>query len=126
MFAPIYVVSEYAVRRPIRALAPMAERDHWADTIQSLFTFGRNHNQIIFPTALFDFGLLPSVGLYYSGDDLFVAHNTVRAHAATWGKPWIVGTVADRYALDESSFLQARFEFRRAEDNVFFGIGPDV
>src|SRR5262249_40095932 len=41
-------------------------------------------------------------------------------------KRWINATVADRYALDPARSLQGRFEFKRSEDNVFVGIGPDA
>jgi hypothetical protein len=126
VLAPFYAVSEYVIRRPLGALVSTAERHHWAESVEEIFTFGKNNDQVIVPTALWDFGLLPSVGLYYAGADLFVPHNTLRIHAATWGKPWIVTTIADRYNIDNASSVQGRFEFRRAEDNIFFGIGPDV
>mgnify|MGYP000166781994 CR=1 FL=1 len=55
---------------------------------------------LLVPTALVDFGLLPSVGFYYQGDDFLTPGNTLRLHGATWGKRWINATMADRYALD--------------------------
>src|SRR6185436_8983694 len=81
---------------------------------------------LLVPTALFDFGLLPSVGFYYSGDDFLAHGNVLRLHGATWGKRWINATMADRYALSRSESVQARFDFRRSEDNLFVGIGPDA
>lgn len=126
VLSPVYVAHEYLIRRPLGAFVTKAEREHWADSVQEIFTFGPKGNNVIYPTALFDFGLLPSVGVYYAGEDFLAVDNTLRVHAATWGRPWISATVADHYAIDNSNTVQARFEFRRAEDNIYFGIGPDA
>ena len=127
ILSPLYVVNEYVVRRPLGALVTYAERKHWADSVVELFTFGPKNNDVLAPTALFDFGLLPSVGFFYVGDDNFVTNNQVRFHAATWGPKWITVTAADRYTYDDNkAFLQARLEFKRSEDNLYFGVGPDT
>lgn len=124
--SPLYAINEYVLRRPIGFLVRKAEREHWADTVESLFTFGEGDKNLIVPTALFDFGLLPSVGIYYAGRDTFADGNELHVHAATWGRPWIDVTVADRYKIDGASRVEARAEFKRSEDNIFFGIGPNV
>ncbi len=126
LLSPIYLVNEYVLRRPLGAFVRHAEREHWADTVEEVFTFGSKGNNIIYPTALFDFALLPSVGIFLKSEDLFVDGNTLRVHAATWGRPWIDVTVADQLDLDRHDVVELRFAFRRAEDNLFFGIGPDV
>jgi hypothetical protein len=126
VLSPLYLTNEYVLRRPLGALVRKAERDRWADTVMNLFTFGEGGKNLLVPTALIDFGLLPSVGFYYSGDDFLAPGNVLRLHGATWGKRWINATMADRYALGKSESLQARFEFKRSEDNVFVGIGPDA
>ncbi|TMQ16616.1 MAG: hypothetical protein E6J91_11270 [Deltaproteobacteria bacterium] len=126
MLSPLYVANEYVLRRPLGAVVQHAERERWADTVVDWFTFGENRQHLIVPTALYDFGLLPCVGFYYSGDDVFASGNQLRLHAATWGPRWINATAADRYAIDKSDRVQVRFEFKRSEDNLFFGIGPDV
>ncbi len=123
---PLYVTNEYVLRRPIGALVRRAERDHWADTIASLFTFGPNGKNVIYPTALFDFGLLPSVGVYYAGTDFAVTNNALRLHFATWGLPWLAATAADRYVIDADDTVEVRFDFKRSQDNLFFGIGSEV
>ena len=126
VFSPLYFVNEYMLRRPIGALITVAERDHWADTIVDLFEFGPGNKNLIVPTALFDFGLLPSVGLYYSGDDFLTPGNSLRVHGATWGPAWIEAIAVDRYQVSKRGTFQARAEFKRSEDNLFFGIGPDI
>ena len=125
VLSPLYVANE-VVRQPLGALVRHAERERWAESLTRLFTFGEGNRQLIVPTALYDFGLLPCVGFYYSGDDVFAEGNVLRLHAATWGRRWINATAADRYAIDRADSVQARFEFKRSEDNLFFGIGPDV
>ncbi len=123
---PLYAVNEYILRRPLGYFTRHAERKRWANSLQQLVTFGPNGRSLLVPTALFDFGLLPSVGLYYAGDDVFVDGNQVRLHAATWGPKWINLTGLDRYHVGEQSQLRLRGEFRRSQENLFFGIGPDV
>jgi hypothetical protein len=82
---------------------------------------------VVVPTALFDFGLLPSVGLYFSGDGAWAAGNTIRLHAATWGADWINATARDRMTWHGgATSLGARVDFKREADLLFFGVGPDV
>ncbi|HEX8113914.1 MAG TPA: hypothetical protein VF516_39555 [Kofleriaceae bacterium] len=125
VLSPLYVANEYVLRRPLGVLIAHAERARWADTVMEIFTFGEGDHNLIVPTALYDFGLLPCVGFYYAGDQMFVADNQLRIHAATWGSRWINATAADRYLLDQSDRVQARFEFKRSEDNLFVDLGPD-
>jgi hypothetical protein len=124
--SPLYLTNEYLLRRPLGALVRKAERDRWADSFVQLFTFGEGGRNLLVPTALFDFGLLPSVGFYYAGDDFLTSGNTLRIHAATWGERWINATVANRYALAGADSVQARVDFRRSAENLFVGIGPDT
>jgi hypothetical protein len=124
---PLHVVHEYVLRRPLGAFVTVAERHHWANAISDLFTFGPGGKNMIIPTALFDFGLLPSVGVYFSGDRAFTAGNAIRLHAATWGRDWINLTALDRVTWNRNrTSLAARVEFKRQADRLFLGIGPDV
>ena len=123
---PFYAFGEYVIRRPVGAFVTTAERDHWADTVEGIFTFGPQGNNVIYPTALFDFGLLPSVGIFYGGNDFIVKDNQLRLHFATWGTPWIAATAADRYTIQKGDVVEARFDFKRSEDNIFYGIGPET
>jgi len=86
VLSPLYVANEYVLRRPIGAVVRHAERERWADSVVQLFTFGEGGKSLIVPTALYDFGLLPSVGFYYSGDDIVTDGNQLRLHAATWAR----------------------------------------
>jgi hypothetical protein len=125
--APLYVVNEYVVRRPLGGVVTFAERHHWVNAISDLFTFGPRNNYVILPTALLDFGLLPSVGVYFAGDGTWATGNTIRLHAATWGADWINATALDRLTWNAgATSLAARIDFKRQADLLFFGIGPDV
>jgi hypothetical protein len=50
----------------------------------------------------------------------------LRFHATTWGPRWLDATIADRYMIDATDSVQARFELRRTKDDLFLGVGPDV
>jgi hypothetical protein len=93
---PPYVVSEFVIRRPLGALVTLAERNNWANTLLDFFTFGPNNDAGIVPTAFFDFGLQPSVGLYFFWNNALLPHNDVRAHASYYGNNWLALSVSER------------------------------
>src|SRR5687767_15236803 len=64
-FFPLYLVSEYVLRRPLEWFVVTAEREQWPTLVLDFFTFGPDRTAGVFPTALFDFGFRPSVGLYF-------------------------------------------------------------
>ncbi len=126
-FAPLYFINEYVLRRPIGALVRISERDHWVEAVTDVFTFGPEDQFLLVPTALVDFGLQPSVGLYFSGENVFASGNQVRIHGSTGGTDWLSLTVLDRYVWNRKrTYLAARFEFLRRPDFLFLGIGPTV
>jgi hypothetical protein len=121
VLAPAYAVHEYVVRRPLGALVTTAERDRWPSRISDLLSFGPDHTMIAYPTALYDFGALPSVGATFSARDLVLDGNTLTLHGATWGAKWLSFYVDDRYGSTET-----KLAFVRRQDMLFVGIGPDV
>lgn len=124
---PAYAVNEFGLRRPLRWAVSRVERKRWVQSISDLFHFGPGGNNIILPTALIDFGLLPSIGLYAALEDVGAPHNALRVHAATGGFDWLSLTVLDRYRYDsDAGTLAARFEVSRRPDYLFLGTGPDV
>lgn len=124
---PLYAVNEYLLRRPLGWLVRRSEADHWVETVADVVTFGPEGNYLLLPTALVDFGLQPSVGLYFAGDHMFDPKNHVRIHASTGGRDWISTTVLDRYAWNHAlTSIAARFEFTRRPDYLFYGLGPSV
>jgi hypothetical protein len=120
---PLYFVTEYGIRQPLGALVKAAESGHWIQGITNFLTFGPDNNIGVLPTALIDFGLRTSGGIYFFYDDFLTKGNQFRAHAATGGSDWLRLTVADRIPLDERSHVKVRFEASRRPDQLFYGIG---
>ena len=126
VFFPVYLVSEYLLRKPLGALTVAAERGQWVKEVTEIFTFGPNGNIGVVPTALVDFGLRSSVGVYFFYDDFLAKGNGLRVHAATGGEDWLRLTVADRVELDDRASLRFRGEAWTRPDGVYHGIGPDT
>jgi hypothetical protein len=108
-------------------VVPHAESKRWVQSISDLFTFGASGKNLVLPTALVDFGLLPSVGVYLALEDVGVDRNAMRFRAATGGVDWVSATAIDRYRWDDGrGTVAARFEFTRRPDYLFLGVGPGV
>lgn len=125
IFFPVYLVTEYLLRKPLGWLITKAEREDWPRFIADLFTFDAEHKTGIVPTAFFDFGLRPSVGLYFFWDDFLAKGNGLRLYGATWGRDWIAASVADRISLGApESAATFHVSYTRRRDWVFHGLGP--
>lgn len=126
VLSPLYLVSEYAVRRPVGWLVSTLERERVPEALFSIFQFGPNDEIAIVPTALIDLGFEPSVGVYARWNDFIADHNKLRLHFATWGPDWLRITLADRIeSSDEKTRLQLGGEFTRRPDGLFYGVGLD-
>jgi Omp85 superfamily domain len=123
-FFPVYLVTEYVLRQPLGALTRFVEEKKVIEEITNFFTFGPNGTIGIIPTALIDFGLRPSVGVYFFYDEFLAKENHLRLHAAFGGTDWLRLTVADRVDLDDTATIAFRTEAWRRPDGVFYGIGP--
>jgi hypothetical protein len=124
--APLWVVSEFVVRRPLGFLITAAEHGHVPELLFEFFTIGPDNNAGIIPIAFIDFGFDPSVGLYFWWDDAFTAGHDLRLRASTWGDDWIAVSVSDRWELrHERSFAFEATAIRRP-DHVFYGLGPST
>lgn len=123
---PLWLVSEYVLRKPIGALVVVAEREQWPQTVIDFFTFGDRRQVQIFPSALFDFGLKPSVGFNASWKYFLTDPNTISLHFGTWGPDWIAVRAVDTYAIGKHESLFVDANFWRRKDNPFYGMGPDA
>jgi hypothetical protein len=125
--SPLYVVSEYVVRRPLGFLVSEAERANLPEVLYNLFTWGPNHSIGLLPIAFIDFGFEPSIGLYFFWDDAFAKHHDLRLRASTWGEDWVAVRITDRFHLvgigDETDLTFEAAAVRRP-DYVFYGVGP--
>jgi hypothetical protein len=120
---PLWLVSEFLVRRPIGALVKVAEREQWPQEVMDFFTFGERRQVTVYPSALFDFGLLPSVGFNAQWKYFLAEPNRARLHFGTWGPEWIAARFTDTYALTEHDDISFDVNYQRRKDNRFYGMG---
>lgn len=123
LLSPLWLVSEFLLRRPLGTLLTHVERQSWHVALVQLFTWDGLRAGLV-PIAFYDFGLLPSVGLYFFWNDLGARGHELRAHAAFGGVDWVRGALSDRVVLGEESELVVRFEALRRPDQPFQGFGP--
>jgi hypothetical protein len=121
---PLYVVSEYVIRRPLGWLVSTAEREHWPTLLVDFFTFEDRKIGIV-PTFYVDLGMRPNFGLYFFWNDFLATGNDLRLRAAYGGRGWYQLRAADRFDLGPGQ-LTATASYDMRPDNVFYGIGDGV
>ena len=121
---PVYVVSDFVVRRPLGALTVKVEGADSAGTLSDEFSFGTGKRSGLVPTARFDTDFRPTVGLYFYYDRLGIKSNGIRAQATFGGTDWLALTVGDRLALGPRSSVELRVDGSRRPDLTFHGLGP--
>ncbi len=124
VFSPLYLTSEFVIRRPLGALIMGAERSHLPTILYDFFAFGPDHKAGFAPIALFDFGFNPSVGVYAFWDDAFAKGNDLRLHGSTWGADWLAGSLTDRVQLHGKDTLSLNLTAVHRPDQAYFGMGP--
>ena len=124
ILSPLYVVSEYVIRRPLGWLIATAERKQWPSAIANFFTFGPDKTAGIVPTFFLDLGFRFSVGIYAFWDDLLAKGNHLRMHFSTFGPDWVQGAVADKIPIGKDAFFDMRLEGIHRPDQIFHGLGP--
>jgi len=149
VFFPVYLVSEYVIRWPLGKATVALEENDVIGKLTDFFTFGPGGNSGIVPSALIDFGLRPSIGLYFFSDDTFWKGSGVRSHLAFGGIDWYRATLSLRHTFAEKSrpapvgdgvtaspseeavpqdeqFVQLKGIYSHRPDWLFWGIGPDT
>jgi hypothetical protein len=126
VLSPLYLVTEYGVRRPLGYAIATAERHNVPTLLYDFFTFGPDHSAGFAPVAFVDFGFRPSVGIYAFWDDAFSPGNDLRFHGTTGGANWFAGVLTDRIRFHGADSLDLTFAGIRRPDHAFFGIGPDT
>ncbi len=121
---PLWAVSEFGVRRPLGAFLKFVEEKQVVLGLMAVLTFGERRQISIFPSALFDFGLLPSVGFNAGWQHFLAETNTASLHFGTWGADWISIRATDEYELAKGRTLSFDTSLVRRQDNPFFGMGP--
>lgn len=124
VFFPVYVVTEFVIRRPVGWVMTIAERDQWPALFIDLFTFGPERKVGVVPTAFIDFNFRPSIGVYVFANDAWVEGHDIRAQFGFGGLSWWLVALSDRWALSDDLRLDLGFRFSLRPDNVFHGLGP--
>ena len=124
VMSPLYLTSEYVLRRPMGAFIVAAEKSNLPEVLTDFFTFDKDHKIGLVPTAYVDFGVLPSVGFLFFWDDFIAKKNDLRFQFGFWGGNWLKFGIADTYAFNARSNVSFRASWWRRRDALFFGIGP--
>ena len=124
LLSPLYLVSEFVVRRPLGWVVTTAEREEIPTLLIDFFTFGPERNAGIVPTALFDFGVRSSIGLYGYFNEFLADNNDLRLRAAWGGPDWLLLNAANILALSAEEEVTLRAQYLHRPDHVFHGFGP--
>jgi hypothetical protein len=124
LLSPVYLVTEYGVRRPLSIAVPAAEHADLPRKVYDFFTFGPEHKVGVAPIGLVEFNFNPSVGVYAFWDDAGFEGDHLRLHAEAWPTDWVAGSLTQRIVLDRARSLQIRLSGIRRPDRVFYGLGP--
>jgi hypothetical protein len=121
---PLYLTSEYVIRRPLGAAIVAAERADVPNKLYDFFAFGPDHKVGFLPVGFVEFGFLPSAGIYAFWDDAIAKGNHVRLHTELWPPDFVSSKVTDRYDYARDRSLEVHFETVTRPDEAFYGIGP--
>lgn len=122
---PLYVASEYAVRRPVGAIVTLAEKHHLRQRWYEFFTLDDAGKVGLFPTGRIDLGLRPRAGLYFVWLDA-LGQSDVKLHVTTGGlEAWTVNSLLLE-PLCSHAELRWTFDYTRRPDGLFYGLGRDV
>ncbi|HWA72577.1 MAG TPA: hypothetical protein VG937_09590 [Polyangiaceae bacterium] len=124
VFFPLYVTSEFVLRRPLGFLISNAERAKIPAALYDFFAFGPDHKAGIVPVAFIDFGFRPSVGIYGFWDDAGFKGHGLRLHASTGGSDWLAGSFTERFTFANSQQVTFNVGAIRRPDYAYYGPGP--
>lgn len=114
--SPLYFVSEYVIRLPLGAIDTWVEQNDVPRLLFDFFRFGPEKNIAILPTAFYDFGFLPSVGLYAYWKGVGAPGHRISIHAATWGEDWLSFSLQDRVQIDSHLSFITRGHYLKRQD----------
>lgn len=123
LFYPLYLVTEYVVRRPLGFLIEHVDPER----VLHFFRFGANERITLAPTFSYDFGFRPNVGVLFRARDVGTEGHSFTTVGAFGGKRWYAGRVVESYAPKGSRASYALMaEAISRPDGLFFGIGGDA
>jgi hypothetical protein len=124
LLSPVYLVSEYVLRRPLSVAIPAAEHADLPEKIYNFFTFGPDHKVGVLPIALAEFNFNPSIGIYAFWNDAGFKGDSFVLHAEAWPADWVGVSLVQRVAIGKTRTLQFHVSGLRRPDQVFYGLGP--
>jgi hypothetical protein len=125
ILSPVYLTTEYVIRKPLGAAIAAAERANIPKVLYDFFLFGPEHKAGVVPTLFFDFGFSPSVGLYGFWDDAGFKRNDLTAHFSVWTSDWVAGSLGDTIHFGRGSAWTVKLAAIQRPDRTFFGLGPN-
>jgi hypothetical protein len=125
ILSPLYLTTEYVIRKPLGAAISAAERANLPRELYDFFLFGPDHKAGIVPTIFFDFGFSPSVGVYAFWDDAGFKGNDLNGHFSIWTGDWIAGSLGDSIHFGQKNAFTVKLAALRRPDRTFFGLGPN-
>jgi hypothetical protein len=130
---PAYALTEWGIRAPVGAVARWVEKDRVVERVSRLVS--GDASIALYPTALVDFGLGPSVGFYAVGDGFVTGNDRLGVHGAWGGNDWWRFTMRERVPFaggarknlpHDHGEISFHFEFDQRPDHVFHGLGADA
>src|SRR5262249_42116891 len=118
--SPIYLVTEYVIRTPMKALTVWVEDSRIVQNAFDFFGIGKPLGFV--PTFYFDLGFSPHFGLYFFWD---AGPNSLRFNGSVGPSFWST-TLRDTVAVAEATRVGLRLHASNRSDAVFYGIGPLV
>ena len=128
LFAPLWFLTEYMLRRPLEFLISGAEEKEIPERVINFFTFGPEGNVMLAPNFSFDFGFRPNIGLIFRYGEFAGRENlTLRAGASFGGTSWIAGNVGFRVEEpDGDTAFEVDLSATKRPDGLFYGLGSQV
>lgn len=133
LLAPVWVVNEFVLRRPLEAIVLAAEQGEALEKIAYVLTFGTGGRVGLVPTALIDFGFRPSVGLYLWANDTPTEGDRLRVSGAYGGSDWWQFRLTERIAIGDAAgagnqrfeyrHLMLEFAYEQRPDHLAYGLG---
>ena len=122
-FYPVYLSTEYLVRRPLHYAVKQGEKYHVVPRTMGFFTWNEGRSGL-FPLIYVDTGFAPSYGLNFFWRDFLIENYDIDLGVQGNVGRNVDVDVGNRYRIDAlNGGLIGRFRFQRRDDYTFHGFG---